>query len=92
LLKSYRAFILALEGRLKDLPVAHNFFKEGKKMCELKVIVEGNTVFKDVVYAKADGSAVIVKDVLGESKEFQNCKIVEVDVNTARLVLSPIES
>ncbi len=60
-------------------------------MCEFKVIIKEETVFKDAVYAKANGSKVIVKDILGDSKEFENCRIAEVDVNTVRLVLSPIE-
>jgi predicted RNA-binding protein len=57
-------------------------------MCEFNVILNGKTVFKDVVYAKMDGNKVIVKDVLGKAKEFDNCKIMEVDVNSTRLVLS----
>jgi predicted RNA-binding protein len=57
-------------------------------MCEFKVILDGKTVFKDVVYAKKENDRIIVKDVLGKSKEFKNCKIVEVDVNSTRLVLS----
>ncbi len=57
-------------------------------MCEFKVILNGKTVFKDVVYAKKENDRIIVKDVLGKSKEFKDCKIVEVDVNSTRLVLS----
>lgn len=57
-------------------------------MCEFSVVLEGKVVFKDAVYAKMAGNGVIVKDVLGESKEFKNCKIKEVDVNSTRLVLS----
>jgi len=45
-------------------------------------------VFKDAVYAKVKENKVIVKDVLGNSKVFKKCKIVEVDVNSERLVLS----
>ncbi|MGQ9641668.1 MAG: CooT family nickel-binding protein [Candidatus Bathycorpusculaceae bacterium] len=57
-------------------------------MCEFNVILNGKTVFKDVVYAKVESDKVIVKDVLGNSKEFKNSKIVEVDVNSTRLFLS----
>ncbi len=60
-------------------------------MCEFKVIIEGNTVFKDAVYAKVDGSKVIVKDILGDMEKFNNCRIIEVDVNAQRLILSPIK-
>jgi len=48
------------------------------------------TVFKDAVYAKINGNNTVVRDVLGKSKEFKNCKIAEVDVNSARLILSSI--
>jgi predicted RNA-binding protein len=62
----------------------------GEGMCEFTVIFNGKTVFKDVVYAKMESDNVIVKDVLGESKEFRNCRIIEVDVNSTRLVLSSL--
>jgi predicted RNA-binding protein len=61
-------------------------------MCEFNVILKGKTVFKDVVYAKADGNNVTVKTVIGEAKEFKNCKITEVDVNSTRLVLTSTKS
>jgi predicted RNA-binding protein len=57
-------------------------------MCEFKVILNGKTVFKDVVYAKINSNNTVVRNVLGESKEFKNCKIAEVDVSNTRLVLS----
>lgn len=57
-------------------------------MCEFTVIFNEEVVFKDAVYAKMQGNNVVVRDVLGESKELKNCKIIEVDVNSTRLVLS----
>jgi predicted RNA-binding protein len=60
-------------------------------MCEFSVLLKNKIVFKDAIYVKVDGSKVIVKDVLGDSRAFENCKIVEVDVNSERLVLSPTE-
>jgi len=62
------------------------------EMCEFSVVVEGRIVFKDAIYAKAEGGKVVVKDILGESKEFENSRISEVDVNSVHLVLSPLES
>jgi len=59
-------------------------------MCEFKVVLNGEVVFKDVIYAKMEDNDVIVKDVLGESREFKNCKIIEVDVNSTRLLLSSV--
>ena len=61
-------------------------------MCEFNVILNEKTVLKDVVYAKTDGNNVIVKNVLGETREFKNCKITEVDVNTTRLVLGELRT
>jgi len=60
-------------------------------MCEFNVIVNGEVVFKDAVYAKKEGDKIIVKDILGESREFEKCEILEVDVKTIRLVLNPIK-
>jgi predicted RNA-binding protein len=60
-------------------------------MCEFNIILNGETIFKDVVYAKTEGTLVTVKNVLGEGKEFQNCKITEVDVNSTRLVLTAVK-
>ena len=57
-------------------------------MCEFNVILSGKTQFKDVIYAKVEGDKVIVKNILGEAKEFKGCGIAEIDVNTTRLVLS----
>ena len=57
-------------------------------MCEFNVILNGETLFKDVVYAKNEGNNVVVKSVLGETREFKNCKITEVNVNTTKLVLT----
>jgi len=57
-------------------------------MCEFNVILNGKKIFDDVVYAKVDGDKIVLKDVLGQTKEVKNCKIIEVDVNSTRLVLS----
>ena len=60
-------------------------------MCEFNIILNGEALFKDVVYAKNEGNNVIVKSVLGETKEFKDCKITEVNVNTTKLVLTAIK-
>ncbi len=60
-------------------------------MCEFNVILNGEILFKDVVYAKTEGENVIVKSVLGEAKEFKNCKITEVNVNTTKLILTTVK-
>jgi len=60
-------------------------------MCEFKVVFNGEILFKDVVYAKTEGNNVIVKNVLGEVREFENCQINEVNVNTAKLGLGTVK-
>ncbi len=57
-------------------------------MCEFSVFFKGEAVFKDVIYAKVDGNKVILRDVLGVSKVLEDCKIVEIDVTSERLLLS----
>jgi predicted RNA-binding protein len=59
-------------------------------MCEFTVILGEKAVFKEAVHAKIKDGGIIVTDILGESKEFKNCRITEVDVNSTRLVLSSI--
>lgn len=60
-------------------------------MCEFNVILNGKTLFKDAIYAKAEGTTVTARNVLGEMKEFKNCKIFEVDVESMRLVLEALK-
>jgi predicted RNA-binding protein len=60
-------------------------------MCEFKVFKKDKIVFKDAVYAKADGKNVSVRDVLGVSKLFEDCTIAEVNVGAERLLLAPIK-
>jgi predicted RNA-binding protein len=61
-------------------------------MCEFNVILDGKTQFKDVIYAKVEGDKVTVKNILGQGKEFKDCKIIDVDVPNTRLVLASIKS
>jgi len=60
-------------------------------MCEFTVHRRGKAVFRDVIYAKAEGNKVTVRDVLGISKVFEDCRITEIDVRSERLTLSPIK-
>jgi predicted RNA-binding protein len=60
------------------------------RMCEFTVVLNGKTVFKEAVHARTEDGKVAVTDALGQSKEFKNCKIVEVDVNSTRLILSSL--
>jgi predicted RNA-binding protein len=59
-------------------------------MCEFNVIIDGKIQFRDVIYTKVENDNVIVKNIMGEAKEFKGYKIVEVDVPNTRLVLSTL--
>ena len=59
-------------------------------MCEFNVILDGEKIYQDVIYAKDEKNTITVKTILGESKQFENCKILEVDVNNAKLVLEKL--
>ncbi len=61
-------------------------------MCELKVIVEKEIAFENVIYAKSIGNRVVVKDILGKSMEFKNHTITEVNITKEQLVLSPMNT
>ena len=61
-------------------------------MCELKVIIENKVEFENVIYAKSIENSVVVKDILGKSKEFKNYKITEVDISKEHLTLSPLKA
>jgi predicted RNA-binding protein len=56
-------------------------------MCEFKVLIDGKSVFKDVVFVKVLDEKIIVKTIMGEVREFDNVKISVVDVNTQVLAL-----
>jgi len=60
-------------------------------MCEFNVLLNGKIQFKDVVYAITQGTNVVVKTITGETKEFKNCTIKEVDVNSTKLILTAIK-
>jgi predicted RNA-binding protein len=60
-------------------------------MCEFTVLRKGEVVFEGAVYARADGDNILVKDVLGVSKTFENCIIKEVNVKSEKLVLASKE-
>jgi predicted RNA-binding protein len=59
-------------------------------VCEFNIILDGKIQFRDVIYTKVEGDNVIVKNIIGESKEFKGYRIVEVDVPNTRLVLSVV--
>lgn len=57
-------------------------------MCEFTVFLGKEILCRDIIYAKIEGDKLLLKSVLGATKTVENCKIVEVDVGSERLVLS----
>jgi len=57
-------------------------------MCEFKVILEGERVFEDAIYVKDDGHCLFVRDILGQSKTFPECHMVEVSVEREELIIA----
>jgi len=57
-------------------------------MCEFKVILDGRVVAEDIIYAREEGSSVVLRSVIGEEKRMEGCRIIEVDSVHERLVLS----
>jgi len=57
------------------------------RMCEFRVFLDGKKVMEDVVFAKIDGHGVELRDVIGETRLFENVHIAEVNVPATRLVL-----
>lgn len=56
-------------------------------MCEFKVFLEDEKVMEDVIYAKVEGDGVVLRDILGETKIFENRSIEEVNVFSTKLIL-----
>lgn len=61
-------------------------------MCELKVMIKTDLVFENAVYAAIAGNDVVVRDIMGKSKEFKNHTITEVNIAKEQLILSPIKT
>jgi predicted RNA-binding protein len=57
-------------------------------VCEFKVYLDGKKVFEDAVYAKSSGGKTTLRNVLGQTQEFENCQIAEVNVTSERLTLT----
>ena len=57
-------------------------------MCEFKIILDGAQVAEGVVYARAEGKNVVLRDILGKSITFQDVVINEVNVLTTRMTLT----
>jgi predicted RNA-binding protein len=56
-------------------------------MCEFTVFLDGEKVFEDAVFCRVEAEELLLKDILGQSKRFSKCHIVEVNVVTEKIVL-----
>jgi predicted RNA-binding protein len=56
-------------------------------MCEFKVLIKNEEVYDDVIYAKLEGEAIVLRDVLGVRKTIPSAIIEEVDVQAETLKL-----
>ena len=56
-------------------------------MCEFAVYLDGTKVFEDAIFCKVYNGKLLLKDILGQTKELMNCHIAEVDVTKEKLVL-----
>lgn len=57
-------------------------------MCEFKVYIGDKQVFEGVCYVQVKGDKIVLRNIIGDVKEVQGCKIVEIDVPSERLVLA----
>ncbi|MCE4621570.1 MAG: CooT family nickel-binding protein [Desulfurococcales archaeon] len=56
-------------------------------MCEYKVYLNGKLAYEDIVYARVEGSYVILRDALGREIKLEGYEIVEVDSFKEKLTL-----
>ena len=61
-------------------------------MCELKVMINTTLVFENAIYTAITGNDVVVRDIMGKSKEFKNHTITEVNIAKEQLILSPTKT
>jgi len=57
-------------------------------MCEFKVMLNNKKVFEDAIYVKESNGHLLFRNVLGQTKEFTTCHIVEVDVEKEELTIT----
>jgi predicted RNA-binding protein len=56
-------------------------------MCEFTVFLDGERVFEDAVFCRVEAGELLLKDILGQSKRFSKCRVVEVNVVAEKIVL-----
>lgn len=58
-------------------------------MCEFTVYLDGTKIFEDAIFCRVLNGKLLMKDILGQTKELTNFHIAEVDVTKEKLVLVP---
>ncbi len=61
-------------------------------MCEFKVFLDGKKIFEEAVYVKSNGNSVVLRNILGEQRVFDQCLIQEVNVASEELNLTSTSS
>jgi predicted RNA-binding protein len=61
-------------------------------MCEFKVFLDGKKIFEEAVYVKSKGNSIVLRNILGEQKVFDECLIQEVNVASEELNLTSTSS
>ena len=56
-------------------------------MCEFKVFLDEKKIFEDTIFCRIHNGTILLKDILGQTKELANCHVVEVDVTKERIVV-----
>jgi predicted RNA-binding protein len=88
----------ALHLKSSAVPHIYKYFKFIEiggvtTVCEFRVFLRKNgqddVVAEDIVYAKVEAGSIVLKNVLGAPVKIDDVSILEVDVETERLVLIP---
>jgi len=62
-------------------------------MCEFRVFLKKKDgeeiVSDDIIYAKVNGSSIVLRGILGNEVTVDKASILEVDVSAERLILTP---
>lgn len=60
-------------------------------MCEFTVIVEGEKIMEDVVYASLDNEGITLRDIIGTTIFIKKAYVKRVDVMKTELILERLE-
>ncbi len=64
-----------------------NNIKISDIMCNLKLQLNNEIIMEDVITIDVINNNIIATDLFGDSKEFNNCNIVKIDMNNSLVVI-----